>query len=244
MLKYLVNIFTKQYYARKIYNNEVISYENNKIKQREKDLDFRIHDYLTSHGITNFHRTDRDNIDKKFQIKENSNIKNLNNIYINKKNIYKLLSKSEEKKKELSERDSSRKKNKGYILKSRENSNSSSPRTSRSTSSTLPFLNQTQISLNNTNQNPINNITYQKNNSCGKKTSKKIISRNESNNITGVSNMSSYMSIYSLSHYDKSLSRASCVKKNLINKNLVLKNFSHYRNKTKNKFHLLLGNSH
>ena len=244
MLAYLVSIFTKQYYARKIYNNEVISYENNKIKQREKDLDFQIHDYLIKHGITNFHRTDRDNIDKKFRIKDNSNIKNLNNIYINKKNIFKLLSKSEEKKKELSERDSSRKKSNGYILKSRENSNSSSPRTSRSTTSSLPFLNKTQLSLNNTNQNPINNITSQKNLSSGKKLSKKIISRNESNNITGVSNMSSYMSIYSLSHYDKSLRKATSVKKNLINKNLLLKNFSQYRNKSKNKFHLLVGNSH
>ena len=244
MLAYLVSIFTKQYYARKIYNNEVISYENNKIKQREKDLDFQIHDYLIKHGITNFHRTDRDNIDKKFRIKDNSNIKNLNNIYINKKNIFKLLSKSEEKKKELSERDSSRKKSNGYILKSRENSNSSSPRTSRSTTSSLPFLNKTQLSLNNTNQNPINNITSQKNLSSEKKLSKKIISRNESNNITGVSNMSSYMSIYSLSHYDKSLRKATSVKKNLINKNLLLKNFSQYRNKSKNKFHLLVGNSH
>ena len=56
--------------------------------------------------------------------------------------------------------------------------------------------------------------------------------------------MSSYKSIYSLSHYDKSLRRATCVKKNLINKNLLLKNFSQYRNKSKNKFHLLVGNSH
>ena len=244
MLAYLLSIFTKQYYARKIYNNEIISYENNKIKQKEKDLDFQIQDYLVKHGITNFHRTDRDNIDKKFKIKENSHIKSLNNIYINKKNIFKLLSKSEEKKKELSERDSSRKKFKGYILKSRENSNSSSPRTSRSTSSSLPFLNQTQISLNNTNQNPINNITSPKIFSSGKKTSKNIISRNESNNITGVSNMSSYKSIYSLSHYDKSLRRATCVKKNLINKNLLLKNLNQFRNKSKYKFHLLVGNSH
>ena len=80
--------------------------------------------------------------------------------------------------------------------------------------------------------------------SSEKKLSKKIISRNESNNITGVSNMSSYMSIYSLSHYDKSLRKATSVKKNLINKNLLLKNFSQYRNKSKNKFHLLVGNSH
>ena len=244
MLKYLISIFTKQYYARKIISNEIMSYENNKIKQKEKDLDYKIQDYLISHGVNNFHRTDRDNIDKNFQIKENSNIKNFNNMYINKKNIFKLLSKSEEKKRELSEKESSKGKNKSYFLKSRENSNSSSPRTSRSSSSTLPILNQTQNSLNNTNQNPINNITFKTNISNRQKSPKKIISRNESNNIAGFNSVSSFVSIYPLSLYDKCLSRTSYVKKNSINKNLLLKNFNQFKNKRKTKFHLLVGNSH
>ena len=244
MLKYLIGIFTKQYYARKIYNNEVISYENKKIKQKEKDLNFKIQDYLYSHGIPNFQREDMEYIDKNSKIKENGNIKSLNNIYINKNNIFKMLSKSEEKKKELYKKELSKRKKNRFFLKSRENSNSSSPRTSRSTSSTLPILNQTQNSLINTNNNPINNINCKKNFSSGKKSCKNITSRNELKNITGFNSISSYISIYSLFHYEKSFHRTSCVRKNLINKKLLLKNFHQYKNKKKSKYHLFIENSH
>ena len=244
MLKYLIDIFTKQYYARKIYNNEVISYENKKIIQKEKDLNFKIQDYLYAHGIPNFQREDMEYIDKNSKIKENGNIKSLNNIYINKNNIFKMLSKSEEKKKELYKKELSKRNKNRYFLKSRENSNSSSPRTSRSTSSTLPILNQTQNSLINSNNNPINNINCKKNFSSGKKSCKNIISRNELKNITGFNSISPYISIYSLFRYEKSSFRTSCVRKNLINKNLLLKNFHQYKNKKKSKYHLFIENSH
>ena len=244
MLKYLIDIFTKQYYARKIYNNEVISYENKKIKQKEKDLNFKIQDYLYAHGIPNFQREDMEYIDKNSKIKENGNIKSLNNIYINKNNIFKMLSKSEEKKKELYKKELSKRNKNRYFLKSRENSNSSSPRTSRSTSSTLPILNQTQNSLINSNNNPINNINCKKNFSSRKKSCKNITSRNELKNITGFNSISPYISIYSLFRYEKSSFRTSCVRKNLINKNLLLKNFHQYKNKKKSKYHLFIENSH
>ena len=251
MIKYLAEIFTKQYFVRQIYMNEIISYENKKIRQKEKLLDDEIKEYLLAHGINYLHRTDREAIDKKFQINENNNVKCLNNIYINNKNIFKLLSKSEEQKKEISKNEISNYKNKTYFVKGLENSNSSSPRTSRSSSTTLPFLSQTQKSkkslnnlLINIDQNPINIITLKKNYISGKKSSKNIISRNESNNLKGITSISSFNSIYYLSQYDKSLSRAVCKKKNVINKNILLKNFNHYRNQGKNNFHLKTGKSH
>ena len=243
MLRFLAGIYAKQYLARKIYSNVVITYENKKIEQKEKDLDDKIKEYLIAHNIHNFHITDREYIDKKFQKNENSNIKSFNSVYINKKNIFQLLSKSEEKKKDFSKSESSKGKNKKYVLKSSNNSsNSSSPRTSRSTSTDLPFLSQSQKSLNNINQNPINSITYKKNFSTGKKSSKKIISRNESNNnINGFTSISSFNSLCSLSQYDKFLNKSNCQKKNFINKNLLLKNFNISKDKRKNKFHLLFG---
>jgi len=245
MFKFLAGIYAKQYLARKIYLNEVISYENKKIQQKEKDLDNKIQDYLISHNINNFHRTDRDVIDKKFQRNETNNIKSFNNVYINKKNIFKLLSKSEEKKEKFSKSESSKDKIKKYLLKSSDNSsNSSSPRTSRSSSTDLPFLNQSQKSLNNSDQNPINNITYKKISSFGKKPikNKNIISRNESNNnINGFTSISSFNSLVSLSQYDKLLNKTHIKKKNFINKNLLLNNFNIFSNKRKNKFSLLIG---
>ena len=244
MIKYLAGIFTKQYFARKSYMNEVISYENKKTRQKEKLLDDEIKEYLHAHGINYIHRTDREAIDKKFQINENTNVKCLNSVYINKKNIFKLLSKSEEQKKEISKSEMSNDKNKTYFIKSRENSNSSSPRTSRASSTTLPFLNQTQKSLISTDQNPINNITLRKNFSSGKKPSKNIISRNDSNILNGLISISSFNSGCSLSQYDKSLNRAVCKKKNFVNKNVLLKNFNQYRNQGKNIFHLKTEKSH
>ena len=127
-----------------------------------------------------------------------------------------MISKSEERKKELSKSESPNEKNKKWVIKSRNSSNSSSPRTSRSSSSTLPFLNQSQKSLNNINQNPINIISYQKNYSSGKKSSKNYISRNDSNIINGFTSMSSFKSTNSLSKYDKFLSKANSKKKNFI----------------------------
>ena len=245
MYKFLAGIYAKQFLARKIYLNEVISYENKKIEQKEKDLDNKIQDYLISHKIKIFHKTDRDAIDKKFQKSESNNIKPLNNIYINKKNIFKLLSKSKEKKDKFSKSESSKDKIKKYLLKSSDNSsNSSSPRTSRSSSTDLPFLNQSQKSLNNSNQNPINNITYKNNSSFGKKPikNKTIISRNASNNnINGNTSISSFNSLGSLSKYDKLLNKTMSKKKNFINKDLLLNNFNLFSNKTKNKFSLLIG---
>ena len=242
MLKFLAGIYAKQYLARKIYLNGVISYENKKVEQKEKYLDDKIKDYLIAHNIHNFHITDREDIDKKFQRNENNNIKSFNNVYVNKKNIFKLLSKSEEKNKEFSKSESSKEKNKKYLLKTRVNSsNSSSPRTSRSSSTALPFLNQSQKLLNNINQNPINNITYKKNFSTGKSSAKKIISRNESsNNINGFTSINPFNSLCSLSQYDKFLNKSNSKKKNFINKNLLMKNFN-ISNKRKNKFHLLIG---
>ena len=240
MIKFLAGIYAKQYIARKKYLNGLISYENKKIEQKEKYLDEKIQKYLLAHNINNFHRTDRDVIDKRFQKNENINIKKFDNVYINKNNIFKLISKSEERKKELSKSESPNEKNKKWVIKSRNSSNSSSPRTSRSSSSTLPFLNQSQKSLNNINQNPINIISYQKNYSSGKKSSKNYISRNDSNIINGFTSMSSFKSTNSLSKYDKFLSKANSKKKNFINKNILLKNFS--LNNRKNKFHLLIGN--
>ena len=173
-------------------------------------------------------------------------MKCLNNIYINKKNIFKLLSKSEEQKRENLNESYKDKRIKYYSVNSansRENSysNSSSPRTCRSnssTTSTFPFLNQSQKSLYNINQNPINNISFKK--LCNAKTPKKIISRNNFNNINGFTNISS---INSLSKYDKLLNKASSRKKSFINKNILLKNFSLYNNKKINKFCLFPGNS-
>ena len=240
MIKFLAGIYAKQYIARKKYLNGLISYENKKIEQKEKYLDEKIQKYLLAHNINNFHRTDRDVIDKRFQKNENINIKKFDNVYINKNNIFKLISKSEERKKEFSKSESPSEKNKKWVIKSRNSSNSSSPRTSRSSSSTLPFLNQSQKSLNNINQNPINIISYQKNYSSGKKSSKNYISRNDSNIINGFTSMSSFKSTNSLSKYDKFLSKANSKKKNFINKNILLKNFS--LNNRKNKFHLLIGN--
>ena len=240
MIKFLAGIYAKQYIARKKYLNGLISYENKKIEQKEKYLDEKIQKYLLAHNINNFHRTDRDVIDKRFQKNENINIKKFDNVYINKNNIFKLISKSEERKKEFSKSESPNEKNKKWVIKSRNSSNSSSPRTSRSSSSTLPFLNQSQKSLNNINQNPINIISYQKNYSSGKKSSKNYISRNDSNIINGFTSMSLFKSTNSLSKYDKFLSKANSKKKNFINKNILLKNFS--LNNRKNKFHLLIGN--
>ena len=240
MIKFLAGIYAKQYIARKKYLNGLISYENKKIEQKEKYLDEKIQKYLLAHNINNFHRTDRDVIDKRFQKNENINIKKFDNVYINKNNIFKLISKSQEIKKEFSKSESPSEKNKKWVIKSRNSSNSSSPRTSRSSSSTLPFLNQSQKSLNNINQNPINIISYQKNYSSGKKSSKNYISRNDSNIINGFTSMSSFKSTNSLSKYDKFLSKANSKKKNFINKNILLKNFS--LNNRKNKFHLLIGN--
>ena len=245
MFKFLAGIYARQFLARKAYLNEVISYENKKIEQKEKDLDNKIQDYLISHKIKIFHKTDRDAIDKKFQKSESNNIKPLNNIYINKKNIFKLLSKSKEKKEKFSKSESSKDKIKKYLLKSSDNSsNSCSPRTSRSSSTDLPFLNQSQKSLNNSNQNPINNITYKNNSSFGKKPikNKTIISRNASNNnINGITSISSFNSLGSLSKYDKLLNKTMSKKKNFINKDLLLNNFNLFSNKTKNKFSLLIG---
>ena len=240
MIKFLAGIYAKQYIARKKYLNGLISYENKKIEQKEKYLDEKIQKYLLAHNINNFHRTDRDVIDKRFQKNENINIKKFDNVYINKNNIFKLISKSQEIKKEFSKSESPSEKNKKWVIKSRNSSNSSSPRTSRSSSSTLPFLNQSQKSLNNINQNPINIISYQKNYSSGKKSSKNYISRNDSNIINGFTSMSLFKSTNSLSKYDKFLSKANSKKKNFINKNILLKNFS--LNNRKNKFHLLIGN--
>ena len=240
MIKFLAGIYAKQYIARKKYLNGLISYENKKIEQKEKYLDEKIQKYLLAHNINNFHRTDRDVIDKRFQKNENINIKKFDNVYINKNNIFKLISKSQERKKEFSKSESPSEKNKKWVIKSRNSSNSSSPRTSRSSSSTLPFLNQSQKSLNNINQNPINIISYQKNYSSGKKSSKNYISRNDSNIINGFTSMSLFKSTNSLSKYDKFLSKANSKKKNFINKNILLKNFS--LNNRKNKFHLLIGN--
>ena len=243
MIKFLAGIYTKQYFARKRYLNEVISYENKKIEQKEKDLDNKIKDYLVAHNIHNFYRTDRESIDKRFEINEQNNIKCLNSIYINKKNIFKLLSKPEEQEKQFSKSETSKDKSIKYKLKSRENSsNSSSPRTSRSSNSTLPFLNQSQKSLNNINQNPINIASFQKNYSTGKNNTKNIISRNDSNQINGFNSLSSFNSTNSLSQYDKLLSRTVTKKKNLINKNIPVRNFNLNPNKAKNKFHLLIGN--
>ena len=240
MLKYLANIYTKQYFSRKKYMNEVLFYENSKIKQKEKDLDDKIKEYLHAHGINNFHKTDREIIDKNFQIKDDKNIKNFNNIYINKKNIFKLLSRSKEKYKdkekknefELSKSGCFTDKNAKYTLKKRENSpfssNSSSHRSSRSTAENLPFLNQSQNSFINLSQNPINIISYTRNNTTGKKSSKNIISRNELNSKFGALSISSFSSVSSLSQYNKSLNRVSFQKKIFFNKNNLLKNFHAY----------------
>ena len=245
MLRFLSGIFAKQFFARKIYLNKVISYENKKIEEKEKYLDDKIKEYLNSHNIFKIHRTDRDNIDKLFQNNENNNIKAFNNVYINKNNISKLLSKSEEKKKDFSKNESARKKNKKYILKERNNnSNSYSPRTSRSNSdstTTLPFLNQTQKSFNNKTQNPINSINYKKNCSAGVLSSKNIniISRNTTNNFVRLGGISSYDSINSLSQYDKFLQASKNKKKTFNNKNLLLKDFNISSNKMKKIFHIL-----
>ena len=229
MLRFLSGIFAKQYFARKTHLNNVISYENKKIEEKEKYLDDKIKDYLISHNIYIFHRTDRDNIDKLFKSNENNNIKSFDSEYINKKNIFKLMSKSEEQKKFFSKCETSRHKDKKYILKIRNNSNSNSPETSRSnsSSSTLPYLNQTQKSFNNKSQNPINSINYKKNCSVGIISAKNIISRNElNNNFIGLRSINSYNSIDSFSHYDKFLRVSKDKKKTFLNKNLLLKDFN------------------
>ena len=246
IIKFLAEILTKQYFTRKIYVNTIMSYENKKMEEKEKELNNKIKDYLNKKNIKKIYFTDREIIDKQFKKKENTNLKCLNNIYINKKNIFKLLSKSEEQKRENLNESYKDKRIKYYSVNSansRENSysNSSSPRTCRSsssTTSTFPFLNQSQKSLYNINQNPINNISFKK--LCNAKTPKKIISRNNFNNINGFTNISS---INSLSKYDKLLNKASSRKKSFINKNILLKNFSLYNNKKINKFCLFPGNS-
>ena len=57
------------------------------IERLKNEGNNKIKDYLNKKNIKKIYFTDREIIDKQFKKKENTNLKCLNNIYINKKNI-------------------------------------------------------------------------------------------------------------------------------------------------------------
>ena len=209
MKNYLKNIFANQYIARTIYMNQILSYENKKIKQKEKEVEEQIQNYMYANSIYIPNRTGY-NIKNKNNKNFHNNEKCLNNIYLNKnKRIYQVIKSSKllVQNKEFP----LKKEKKNTIFSKFENkSTSSSPKTS---SSSLPFVISEKSLIinnknnkNNNNQNPINNIsikTYTSKCPTQRKEAKNnIISKyNNLNNIFNV-NIFGYLSSISLSKFD------------------------------------------
>ena len=156
MKKYLENIFDNQYIARAFHMNNIISYENRKIKEKINNEENKLKNYFISNSISLLNNTEKQFINKKYQIIKNNN-KNLKNIYLN-KNIYQKIRSSRIilKFKNIS----LNKKKLKYFLKNKNKSNSSS---NNKIISNLSYVNEKSIIINN-NQNTIKNNSNNYNN--------------------------------------------------------------------------------
>ena len=152
MKLFLRKIFNKQKKARTIYINSIESYQNKKIKEKERTKETK---YILDNVDYLFSKTNKEILFDKSHQNSSGNEKSLNNIYFN-KNISKeikafktLLTKKGKKIR--------------YILKNKNKHNSNSnPNTTRTNISKFPFINlfknYEKFSINkNKNQNPINN---------------------------------------------------------------------------------------
>ena len=82
MKKFLENIFDNQYIARAFYINNIMSYENRKIKEKINNEENELKKYFISNSISLLNNTDKKIINKKTIIQNND--KYLKNIYLNK----------------------------------------------------------------------------------------------------------------------------------------------------------------
>ena len=246
MKNFLKNILANQYIVRSFYMNQVMSYENKKIKEKEKEIEEQIRKYLCSNSINILSRIDKNAYTNNYQ-NSNNNEKCLNSIIFNKNNnLYqeiksaKILVQNKEfpfKKKKIK-----------YFLKNESKSTSNSPKTS---SSNLPYVifnnSEKSIIINNNGQNPINNISIIK---CPK--NQKGIKNNNinkcykiKNNIFTLKNLSrhSYVSSHSYSCFNNN-TIINNKKNNHFNKSMLLRNINEVQTKGKQLLDLYNESSH
>ena len=213
MKTFLENIFASQYIARVVYRNKIQSYENKKIKEKEKAEENEFKNFIISNNNSLLNKTQKDFY---------SNNKSLNKVYLN-KNIYiginspKILAPIKGKKIR-------------YFLKKESKPNASSVHSSNNNIPLVKsFYNSENISTINNHQNPINKICL-KNYNCstdrvefGK--TKKDISIKNKNDIFTINNynFNSFYSSRSYSYYNNN-NKKRMKKKNKFNKNMILRN--------------------
>ena len=213
MKTFLENIFASQYIARVVYRNKIQSYENKKIKEKEKAEENEFKNFIISDNNSLLNKTQKDFY---------SNNKSLNKVYLN-KNIYiginspKILAPIKGKKIR-------------YFLKKSSKPNANSVYTSNNN---LPlvksFYNSENISTINNHQNPINNNCLKKYNCSTDRVefgkTKKDISIKAKNDLFTINNynFNSFYSSRSYSYYNNN-NKKRMKKKNKFNKNIILRN--------------------
>ena len=213
MKTFLENIFANQYIARVVYKKKIQSYENKKIKEKEKAEENEFKNFIFSNNNSLMNKTQ-----KEFY----NNEKSLNKVYLNKNiskgiNSPKILAPIKGKKIR-------------YFLKKENKSNTNLPSTSNNNVPLFKsFYNSGKISIINSHQNSINNMSP-KNYNCS--TDRVNIWNNTKDNyikyhndICAINNYSlnSFYSSRSYSYFNNINTKKTMKKNNKFNKNMILK---------------------